>query len=72
MVKIIEKKEVPTAQVRCRNCGSLLEYGNADLHERISYNYSWNPLRTASGDWYFVCPVCGCEVTNVSWVEENK
>ena len=33
MVKVLEEKEVPRDTIECSNCGSLLEYGNADLYE---------------------------------------
>lgn len=33
MIKVLEAKPVPRATVECNNCGSLLEYGNADLME---------------------------------------
>lgn len=55
MIKVIEEKPVPTAQVRCDDCGSLLEYGNADLwkeHNIASYSY---PMAYR---YYFDCPVC--------------
>ena len=36
MIVVKEKKSVPHADIRCGNCGSLLQYGNADLHEDYS------------------------------------
>lgn len=73
MIKIIEEKTVPTATISCGNCGSLLEYGNADLTEEINndvYYRVYNHLK----NYYFICPVCGCKVY-ASWLtkkEENK
>ena len=64
MIIVKERKAVPHADVRCDNCGSLLQYGNADLHvdnQRHNVRY------------YFDCPVCGCKV-NANWIikEEKK
>ena len=63
MIIVKEKKSVPHADVRCGNCGSLLQYGNADLLE--DYNYS--ALCSAGQNYYFNCPVCGCKV-NANWI----
>lgn len=59
MIKVIEEKPVPTARVRCKNCGSLLEYGNADLWEELNTNYNNYPMFYKH---YFNCPVCKCKV----------
>lgn len=63
MVRVIERKEVPVATVTCRNCKSVLEYGNADISPY--YPHYSNPyemtLRTYEA-YYFRCPVCGVEV----------
>ena len=72
MIKVLEEKEVPRAQERCSNCGSLLQYGNADLHEdyhRDSTNYT--ALYGAGHNYYFNCPVCGCKV-NASWIIKKE
>ena len=68
MIIVKEKKSVPHADVRCGNCESLLQYGNADLHEdyqRDSANYS--TLYGAGYKYYFNCPVCGCKVS-ANWI----
>jgi hypothetical protein len=41
MIKVLEEKPAPRATVVCNNRGSLLEYGNADLHNdyRAEMNY---------------------------------
>ena len=68
MIKVKEYKSVPHADIRCGNCGSLLQYGNADLYEdyhRDSTNYS--TLYGAGHNYYFKCPVCGCKV-NANWI----
>lgn len=71
MVTVKEKKPVPHADVRCGNCGSLLQYGNADLLEDyLSANYmalSYMALYSARHNYYFDCPVCGCRV-NANWI----
>ena len=63
MVKVLVEKEVPKAEINCTNCGSLLEYGNADLSEHFNYQASYLYYTK----YYIVCPVCGCAV-NVSWI----
>ena len=68
MIIVKEKKSVPHADVRCGNCGSLLQYGNADLHEEYK-NYS--TLYAAGHNYYFMCPVCGCKV-NASWIIKKR
>ena len=69
MVKIIEAREVPTKQIRCRNCHSLLEYGNADLNEVFEYNNQslTYPQRPALKKYYFRCPRCGVEMP-AEWI----
>jgi len=68
MIKILEKKPVPKATVTCRNCGSLLEYSNADLHEDYKHNNSasW-PSNLATQSYVIVCPVCGV-IQSASWI----
>jgi transcription elongation factor Elf1 len=68
MIIVKEKKAVPHADVRCGNCGSLLQYGNADLHE--DYGRSDGMTCASQGllrPYYFNCPVCGCKV-NANWI----
>ena len=75
MIRVIEEKEVPRAQVECGNCGSLLEYGNADL--LIDYEVEReNPVTTYLASTSFrprciTCPVCGCKVS-ASWIIKNE
>lgn len=64
MIKVIEEKQVPRAEITCSNCGSLLEYGNADLYKREDYNY-------IAYKHYLVCPVCGCDV-NATWIIKSE
>lgn len=66
MIVVKEKKPVPHDDIRCGNCGSLLQYGNADLHEDYcSDNHV--ALYSAGHNYYFNCPVCGCKV-NANWI----
>jgi len=68
MIIVKEKKSVPHADVRCGNCGSLLQYGNADLHE--DYGRSDGMTCALQGylrPYYFNCPVCGCKVI-ANWI----
>ena len=68
MIIVKEKKPVPHDDIRCGNCGSLLQYGNADLYEdysKASANYA--TLYGAGHSYYFNCPVCGCKVI-ANWI----
>ena len=67
MIIVKEKKSVPHADVRCGNCGSLLQYGNADLLEDYHNSANHTALYGAGHNYYFNCPVCGCKV-NASWI----
>ena len=71
MVIVKEEKPVPHDDIRCGNFGSLLQYGNADLHEdysRDSANYT--TLYGAGHSYYFNCPVCGCKVI-ANWITKK-
>ena len=65
MIKVLEEKPAPRATVVCNNCGSLLEYGNADLHDDYRYctGYIYKPK-------CITCPVCDCEIS-VNWIKKN-
>lgn len=68
MVIVKEKKSVPHADIRCDNCGSLLQYGNADLYEDFfSDSPNYGTLYSAGHNYYFKCPVCGCKV-RANWI----
>ncbi len=70
MIIVKEKKSVPHADVRCGNCGSLLQYGNADLFEDYnSANYA--ALYSTGHNYYFNCPVCGCKVS-ANWIIKKE
>lgn len=68
MIIVKEKKPVPYNDIRCSNCGSLLQYGNADLYEDyFKDNINYAPLCNSRHSYYFNCPVCGCKV-NANWI----
>ena len=68
MIIVKEKKSVPHADVRCGNCGSLLQYGNADLLEDYSRSDGMTyAFQEHFRPYYFDCPVCGCKV-RASWI----
>lgn len=74
MIKVLEENEVPRAQVKCSNCGSLLEYGNADLSEDWKNrpdSYIASANNHAFRNYVLRCPVCGCEVS-ASWVVKKE
>lgn len=68
MVKTIKKGNVPTAQIECPNCGSLLEYGNADLWEKINNYLNTSPMWKS---YSIRCPECNVEI-DVNWVVNTK
>ena len=71
MIIVKEKKSVPHADVRCGNCGSLLQYGNADLHEDYQRDSTSYAMYAAGHNYYFNCPVCGCKV-NANWIIKKE
>lgn len=70
MIKVIERGEVPTARVRCTNCGSLIEYGNEDLQTKYFPYYEGQQLAMPDQRYNFYCPVCGCDII-VKWIIEE-
>lgn len=71
MVEIIKASEVPTAEITCNNCKSVLRYGNRDLDKNIREsrgNYSF----LGYAEYYtFRCPVCGVKVEAL-WIEPKE
>lgn len=55
MINVLERKPIPRGQVRCKNCDSLLEYGNEDL---IVERYKNSIFSTTTST--IECPVCRC------------
>jgi len=68
MIKVIKEKQVQRAQVACRSCGSVLEYGNGDLYKNFHTQVGIN---TVFQEYYFNCPVCGCEVY-AHWITRKE
>lgn len=68
MIKVLEEKQVPRAEIICSNCGSLLEYGNGDLYKREDYSVSVSNY--IAYKHYLMCPVCGCGV-NATWITRS-
>ena len=68
MIKVLEEKPAPRATVVCNNCGSLLEYGNADLHN--DYHADLNCTGYTHKAKCITCPVCDCEIS-VNWINRN-
>ena len=63
-IKVIKENPVPRQEVTCEGCGSILEYGNADLEVAQRY------LSGAAVNYIIKCPVCGVYVI-CEWIE-NK
>lgn len=65
MVTIIEAHEVPRARIKCPNCKSILEYGNADLnevYETCNQTFTYPPSKLCH-KYSFRCPQCGVDVS---------
>ena len=64
MVRIIKEGIVPRGTVKCNNCHSELEYGNADLVKEMRASTA---LYNAGNeflchDTYIWCPVCSMRI----------
>jgi len=72
-MKVLKENPVPTKTITCTNCGSELEYGNADLREdysRRSDNGIYTQINANTGkSWLLRCPVCGVEFP-ASWIHK--
>lgn len=62
-IKVIKENPVPRQEVICESCGSILEYGNADLEMAQRY------LSGAAANYKIKCPVCGVNVT-CDWIKK--
>lgn len=75
MIEVIEAKEVPRQRITCTNCESVLEYGNADLHESIEniFDYSYMPANAYGKNKKYTlrCPQCGVEI-RADWIYKKK
>jgi hypothetical protein len=63
MVEIVGKDLSVVKICTCRNCGSILRYGNQDLRKYSGTDYSGGP----DGREWIICPGCGEDVTIRSW-----
>ena len=61
-IVVIKENPVPRKEVTCESCGSILEYGNADLEVGQRY------LSGAAVNYKIKCPVCGVYVI-CEWIE---
>jgi ribosomal protein S27E len=62
-IVVIKENPVPRQEVTCESCGSILEYGNADLQPATTYS---------SGhvtSYKIKCPVCGVYV-RCDWIKK--
>lgn len=68
MIKVISEGTVPRKQITCENCKSVLEYGNADLHESYKYD-DYNTIANYAHvvKYFIVCPICGCKQA-ATWI----
>lgn len=67
MITVIREKPEPRKRIICSNCGSELEYGNADLYKEEG------PLPTGYTyihSFYFYCPVCRCK-EYADWITQE-
>lgn len=75
MIEVIEAKEVPRQRITCTNCESVLEYGNADLHESIEniFDYNYMPANAFGKNkkYTLICPQCGVEI-RADWIYKKK
>lgn len=63
-IKVIKENSVPRQKVTCESCGSILEYGNADLQPATTYSSGY----TIS--YKIKCPVCGVYV-KCDWIKNT-
>lgn len=75
MVEVIEAKPVPRRRITCTNCDSVLEYGNADLHESLEsvFDRPYMSAMAYSGlkKYTLRCPQCGVEI-NANWIYKEE
>ena len=62
-IKVIKENPVPRQQVTCESCGSILEYGNADLRPATTYSNG------CAVSFKIICPVCGVYV-KCDWIKK--
>ena len=62
-IVVIKENPVPRQEVTCEGCGSILEYGNADLEYATMYSNGY-----AIG-YKIKCPVCGVYI-KCDWIKK--
>ena len=62
-IKVIKENPVPRQEVTCESCGSILEYGNADLRPDMTYSNGY------ATSFKIICPVCGVYV-KCKWIKK--
>ena len=62
-IVVIKENPVPRQQVTCESCGSILEYGNADLQPATTY------LNGHATSYKIKCSVCGVYV-KCDWIKK--
>jgi hypothetical protein len=61
-IVVIKENPVPRQEVTCESCGSILEYGNADLQPATTYS-------SGCYKYKIKCPVCGVYV-RCDWIKK--
>lgn len=70
MVEVIKESKVPTAEITCNNCKSVLRYGNKDLD--VMYRTDTFNVTYLKKEYFtFRCPVCGVRV-EANWIINNE
>lgn len=62
-IVVIKENPVPRQKVTCENCGSILEYGNADLQPTTIYSNGY------VARYKIICPICGVPV-KCDWIKK--
>ena len=62
-IKVIKENPVPRQEVTYEGCGSILEYGNADLQPAATY------INGCVVNFRIKCPVCGVSV-KCDWIKK--
>ena len=62
-IVVIKENPVPRQEVTCEGCGSILEYGNADLEPATMYSNGH------AISYKIKCPICGVHV-KCDWIKK--
>lgn len=73
MITIKKRNAVPRAELTCRGCGSILEYGNEDLVEFVTEtaHYLTDNNDYLARNYKLKCPVCNIEQP-APWIQGQK